>query len=75
MDPSTTYILAWLTDIGETGWEPVMPSERGVIRLRKGDKYIEYGYKFNSGNPAWFCNEAPNRLRGLVPPPFRKPEK
>jgi hypothetical protein len=68
LDANTLYIIAWLDSIGEIGWTPGAPEKERIV-LRRGDEVIKYNFRFSG--PMWFCAECPDRLSGVLPPPFK----
>lgn len=72
VDPVGAYIVAALEVAGEPGWT-VTKREGGAVYLSRGKEHMEWGHRFNSGDPKWFCTKAPRRFRNnnILPAPFR----
>ena len=74
--PEVIYILAALADLGETDWteEPV---DRSTIKLvNTHGEFIEWYFRFNSGDPMWFIHDRPKRLKNAEDlNPIRSPRK
>lgn len=72
--PAALFLLAYLAENDDAGWTVALDTP-SKVRLVRGDDVIEYGYKFNGGDPMWFCTEAPERYTDSeevrLPEPFR----
>lgn len=63
---AAAHLIALLTASGETGWTeaPTSNPAHGRLVLWRGTEIIRFSYRFNTGDPAWFCSECPERLQG-----------
>ncbi len=71
--PEEMYLHAAMVLIHGEGWEMRRP-RTCTMRAQRGEEYVEYVLRFNSGNPMYFASSRkPSNLE--IPEPFRSAEK
>lgn len=59
------YVIAELASRGKTGWRQTSADDGNIV-LEDGRCNIRLRLRYNSGNPAWFCTDAPPELRSFA---------
>jgi len=77
MDANTLFLIISLDLAGSKGWVPHTSNNpsKGQLAVTKDGMVIRFGYKFNGGNPRFFCTEAPKGFNDLLPEPFDKAQE
>lgn len=77
MDANTQFLIISMDLAGSKGWTPHSSNDpdSGTLAITKDGKIIRFSHKFNSGDPKFFCTEAPKEFRDLLPAPFYKARK